>query len=84
MRFAATLGPLVPTESPLVDTNLPLPWNQPGALQGDDEPDDEVEKDYPDVRLSRDSRLVPEGQREQKFLYALLQTPRARKKKCLS
>ncbi len=67
VRIAAPLGPLVPTERPLDDTNLPLPWRQPGALQGDDEQDDEVEKDYPDVRLSRNSRLVPEGQRETKF-----------------
>ena len=47
VRFAPTLGPLVPTERPLVDTNLPLPWNQPGLLQGDDDPDDEVEKGLP-------------------------------------
>ncbi len=67
VRFAPPLGPLVPTERPLVDPNLPLHWQQPGALQGDDDQDDEVEKDYPDVRLSRNSRLVPEGQRETKF-----------------
>ena len=36
-RIAAPLGPLVPTERPLDDTNLPLPWTLPGALQGDEE-----------------------------------------------
>ena len=73
VRIEAPLGPLVPTERPVDDTNLPLPWTLPGALQGDEElppsgePDEEVEKNYPDVRLSRNSRLVPQGYREEKL-----------------
>ena len=47
VRFAPPLGPLVPTEQPLADPNMPLPFQQPGALQGDDDQDDEVEKGLP-------------------------------------
>ncbi len=73
VRFAAPLGPLVPSDRPLEDTNLPLPWTLPGALQGDDEPppsgepEIEVERDYPDVRLSRSSRPIPLAGRVEKF-----------------
>ncbi len=45
----------------------------PGALQGDEEPPQsgelvtEVEKDYPDVRMSKSSRPIPEDRRVEKF-----------------
>ena len=65
VRFAAPLGPLDPSDRPPPGANRPFPWTQPGALQGDDDPppsgelETEVERDYPDVRLSKSSRPIP-------------------------
>ncbi len=63
-------GPFAPIERPEIDHNLPLHFQVKGALQGDDDSDDEpvpAERVRPDVRLSQNSRIIPREHRQPAF-----------------